>query len=323
MNFSNRDFDYTDHDLYAFLGQQESQKIHWGNAWENELVALFDADTGHAAGATLPWSDTHDRIRFRPQEITIHAGQNGSYKSMVTGQMAMWFALQNEPAGIMSFEMPVPVTQRRMCQQAAGSPTPPTDFVRRWSRWNDKHLAYYDHLDTSPSNRVLGAVFYMAKDLGCKHILIDSLTKCGLPYGERGAEKAFIDALCATAKVFNIHIHLVCHVRKPGTGDDSKIPTKWDVRGAGELTDLVDNVIIHWTDKKKSQLKRKQAAGGKLTEAEQDYMQRPDQRFIVEKQRHGEYEGTIGLEMHPSLQFNKGRMLNFPLPSAERMQAIQ
>lgn len=322
MNFSDQDFNYTDKDLLAFLGQQESQKIHWGDHWLDELLDRFSQGT-KLTGAKLPWSDTFEKIRFRPGEVTIHAGMNGHFKSVVTGQLAMWFALQGEPAGIMSFEMPVQVTQQRMCQQAAGSKSPSPDFVRRWSAWNHKHLAYYDHLDTSPSSRVLGAVFYMAKDLGCRHIVIDSLTKCGLPYGERGAEKYFIDALCATAKVFEIHIHLVCHVRKPSGEGMAKIPTKWDVRGAGELTDLVDNVIIHWADKRKNELRRKQQSNITLSESEQEYLLRPDQRLIVEKQRHDAYEGTIGLEMHESLQFNRGRLLDFPLPRGDLLQAIQ
>lgn len=322
MIFSNRDFDYTDQDLIAFLGQQESQKIRWGNEWESELIEQFSRGENQT-GAKLPWPGCEDKIRFRPSEITIHAGQNGSYKSMLTGQLAMWFALQGEPAGIMSFEMPVPVTQQRMCCQAAGSTDPSVDFIRRWSRWNHLRMSYYDHLDTSPSNRVLGAVFYMAKDLGCKHIVIDSLTKCGLPYGERGAEKAFIDALCATAKVFAIHIHLVCHVRKPQSDGKVRIPTKWDVRGAGELTDLVDNVIIHWTDERKHELLRKQASGITLSVADTEYLQRPSQRFIVEKQRHGKYQGTIGLEMHESLQFNRGRMLDFPLPKPDLFEVAK
>lgn len=322
MNFSNSDFNYTDRDLLAFLGQQESQKIHWGDHWHDELLEQFEQGT-KLVGAKLPWSDTHEKIRFRPQEVTIHAGQNGHFKSMVTGQMAMWFAAQGEPVGIMSFEMPVKVTQQRMCQQASGSRTPARDFIKRWLAWNNQHLAYYDHLDTRPSNRVLGAVFYMAKDLGCKHILIDSLTKCGLPYGERGAEKYFIDALCATAKVFDIHIHLVCHVRKPDSQGDARIPTKWDVRGAGELTDLVDNVIIHWSDKRKAEILRKGNSGISLSEKDQEYLMRPDQRMVVEKQRHGAYEGTIGLEMHDSLQFHKGRLLDFPLPKGDLLEQAQ
>jgi twinkle protein len=302
---------YNDETLLEFLGQQESQNIAWGDAYTDELLDYF-SNGQVMTGAKLPWAKTHDLIRFRPGEVTIHAGMNGHRKSMVCGQMMEWFALEGEPGGIMSFEMPVRDTQKRMCQQAAGSNDPSPGFIRDWAQWNHLNLAYYDKLDTTPSGRVLGALYFMAGAWGCKHILIDSLTKCGLPYGERGAEKDFIDALCATAKVFQIHIHLVCHVRKPEKRGEEHIPTKFDVRGAGELTDLVHNVIIHWADKKKVALQQIHAANKTLSQKEMEYLEkRPDQRLVVAKQRNGEFEGTVGLNFGNGLQFNEGRQLPF------------
>ena len=310
MNFNDSQVSYTKQDLITFLGDQESQNIRWGNEYTEELLDHFENDQV-LTGAKLPWAKTHELIRFRPGEVSIHAGMNGHRKSMITGQLMMWFAAQGESAGIASFEMPVKDTQKRMCQQAAGTPYPTPGFIRDWANWNFQNLAYFDKLDTTSSSRVLGAVFYMAKEMGCRHILIDSLTKCGLPYGERGAEKDFIDALCATAKAFQIHIHLVCHVRKPAAQGEEYIPNKFDVRGAGELTDLVHNVFIHWANKKKARLITKRDSGIRLTEAEAGYVEKQfDQRFIVEKQRNGEFEGTIGLSFGAGLQFNEGR----PLP---------
>lgn len=307
---------YTDKDLLEFLGEQESQDIHWGDKFEDALVDHVQRGPDRS-GAHMPWAKTHEHVRLRPGEVTVWAGMNGHHKSMILGQVMEWVALKdNQPCGIMSFEMPVPDTMKRMCQQAAGSMSPSEDFIRRWARWNHRHIAYYDKLDTTASDRVLGAIFHMAKDLGCKHIMIDSLTKCGLPYGERGAEKDFIDALCATAKVFQIHIHLVCHVRKPHSGGEEYKPTKFDVRGAGELTDLVHNVIICWADKKRLKLK---TARRTLTPDEKKYMdENPDQRLIVAKQRNGAYEGTIALHMHDCLQFSgDNRLVPFDLPMIE------
>jgi len=315
MNFQQFDeHQYSDKTLLEFLGQQESQNIAWGDAYTDELLDYFC--NGQAlTGAKLPWPKTHDLIRFRPGEVTIHAGMNGHRKSMACGQIMQWFALNGEPCGIMSFEMPVRDTQKRMCQQAAGSNDPAHSFIRDWANWNHLNLCYYDKLDTTQSGRVLGALYFMAGAWGCKHILIDSLTKCGLPYGERGAEKAFIDALCATAKAFQIHIHLVCHVRKPELRGEEHIPTKFDVRGAGELTDLVHNVIIHWADKKKIRLQHTRTAGNSLSSQDAEYVDKHlDQRFVVVKQRNGEFEGTIGLNFGKGLQFNEGRQLPFHFP---------
>jgi twinkle protein len=322
LNFQQFDeHKYNDRTLLEFLGRQESQNIAWGDAYTDELLDYFRHQQV-LTGAKLPWAKTHDRIRFRPGEVTIHAGMNGHRKSMVCGQIMQWFALQGEPAGIMSFEMPVRDTQKRMCQQAAGSYDPTENFIRDWAQWNHRTLAYYDKLDTIPSARVLGALYFMAQEWRCKHILIDSLTKCGLPYGERGAEKDFIDALCATAKAFQIHIHLVCHVRKPEKMGEAHIPTKFDVRGAGELTDLVDNVIIHWADKKKIALQQLRKANKRLEPKEVEYLEnRPDQRLVVAKQRNGEYEGSVGLHFGIGLQFNEGRQLPFQFPRGKERVA--
>lgn len=290
---------YTDKDLLEFLGQQESQYVAWGSEFADDVTQHILTPAG-ATGARMPWAKTHENFRFRQGEVTIWAGMNGHHKSMLLGQVLQWIAEGGERVGLMSFEMPVRDTMKRMCQQAAGTLAPSESYVRRWAAWNHERICYYDKLDTTPSEKVLGTIFHMAKDLGVKHIAIDSLTKCGLPYGERGAEKDFIDALCATAKVFGIHIHLVCHVRKPSSGGEEYIPTKFDVRGAGELTDLVHNVLICWADKKKLQLKQ---ARRPLDQRETEYLDRPDQRLIVAKQRNGAYEGTIGLWMQECLQF--------------------
>lgn len=314
MNVHDSHVNYTDRDLLEFLAKQQAQDVRWGSDFEQQLLDTLDP-AARPVGASLPWSECADLIRFRPSELSIHAGMNGHHKSMVTGQLLQWFALQGERVGIMSFEMPVADTMRRMCQQAAGSPAPSREFVQQWAVWCHDRIAFYDKLDTTPAAQVLGVVFHMAKVLGCRHILIDSLTNCGLPYGERGEEKRFAEALCATAKAFGIHVHLVVHVRKPSQAGEEHIPSKFDIRGAGEITDLAHNVVIHWADKRRAELKRKQDAGRKLSEKEAEYLeQRTDQRLIVAKQRNGAFEGPIGLNFHDSLQFYRGRLLRPEFP---------
>jgi twinkle protein len=313
MNIPNDKYD--DKELLEFLGQQESQDINWGDHYAGELAERLE--TGKLlTGAILPWGKTHNLIRFREGEVTIWAGMNGHKKSMLLGQVMMWFAL-SQRVGVMSFEMPVIDTMQRLVYQAAGC-VPSIDFGKQWSEWNHERICYYDQLDTVPAERVLGVIFYMANYLGCKHIKVDSLTKCGLPSGDRDAEKRFIDTLSATAKALNIHIHLVAHVRKPHQGGEAYQPTKFDIRGAGELTDLVDNVIIVWKDKKLEGIKQKEQRGGILTPDEKTYFdENPDQRLICAKQRRGEWEGNIGLWFHtPSLQFtpdatNRAMPFNF------------
>ena len=306
---------YDDKELLAFLGQQESTDILWGDN-HSDLLQERMANGHILRGAKLPWANTHELIRFPGGKVTLWAGMNGHRKSMLASQVLMWFA-QTERVGIASFEMPIVDTMERLVYQASGC-VPSAHFAKLWSAWNHERICYYDQLDTVPSERVLGSIYYMANVMGCKHILIDSLTKCGLPSGDLGAEKRFMDTIAATAKALQIHIHIVCHVRKPSQGGEAYRPTKFDVRGAGELTDLVDNLFIVWKDKKREALKRKMVAGVKFTEDEKTYYDKnPDQRLICEKQRGGRWEGQIALWFDDrSLQFipnDSGRPLPFDI----------
>ena len=55
-------------------------------------------------------------------------------------------------------------------------------------------------------------------------------------------QKDFVDALCTIAQDTGLHIHLVCHMRKGENEDAARL--KFDIKGAGEITDLVDNILI-------------------------------------------------------------------------------
>jgi twinkle protein len=116
--------------------------------------------------------------------------------------------------------------------------------------------------------------------------------KCGIAEDDYNGQKRFLDELTAIARDKKIHIHLVHHSRK--LADENSPPGKMDAKGTGAITDLVDNCVTTWRNKKKEVL----AAQGKESETD------PDALMIIDKQRHGEWEGRIALWYHkPSQQF--------------------
>ena len=98
-------------------------------------------------------------------------------------------------------------------------------------------------------------------------------------------------------KQHGVHVHVVVHIRK--LDDEGKIPGKFDIKGTGGLTDMVDNVLIIWRNKKKEKLLR---AG---TDEEKDKVKdQPDAYLSVVKQRKTGNEPTFSLWFHsPSCQF--------------------
>jgi twinkle protein len=82
-----------------------------------------------------------------------------------------------------------------------------------------------------------------------------------------------------------VHIHLVTHCRKPQ--DETKPPTKYDLRGAAAISDQAHNVITVWANKAK---KAKLEEGG-----DPGLLNDPDALLTVEKQRNGRWEGRAKL----------------------------
>ncbi len=136
-------------------------------------------------------------------------------------------------------------------------------------------------------------VRYCAKEKGITHFFVDSLMKCVAGEDDYNGQKRFVDELTSIARDYGIHIHLVHHIRKPA--DESHKPGKYDYKGTGAITDQVDNVISVWRNKPKE----KKRDEGKPVEDKE-----PDALLICDKQRNGEWEGSIGLWFHKdSMQY--------------------
>lgn len=259
----------------------------------------------------MPWGKTHQLIQFRPGEVTVWGGPNGSGKSLVTGQVALSLCAQDEKVCIASFEMKPTKTMERMGRQwtqyslndnvVLSDPDLRRQCIDNWEQfrdWTDAKLWLYDQQGTVQWQKVCAVARYCAKELGITQFFLDSLMKCVASEDDYNGQKAFVDELCSIARDENIHIHLIHHVKKPPTEDH--LPSKYDFKGSGSITDQPDNVIAVWRNKKKERAKGSARA---LVESS------PDAMLIVDKQRNGEgWEGNIGLWFHrQSNQFVAGR----------------
>ncbi|PHS70672.1 MAG: AAA family ATPase [Methylophaga sp.] len=283
-----------DKDFLDFLSVQESQNIV--PAYDFTELAVQSFEEGEAmAGLQLPWPKTHERFQLRKGEVTLWAGINGHGKSQLLGQICA-LTLPVSKWLVASLEMPVRATLHRMVRQMAGFANPSKTHIESLMKTTDGQLWIYDQLDTIPADRIIAMIHYAATKLGIENIILDSLVKCGLGVDDYNAQKKFVDKLCWAAKTHNIHIHLVHHVRK--SEREGKVPDKFDIKGAGEITDLVDNVCIIHRNKDKE---------AKIREGKQFDKLEPDTSLIVAKQRHAGIEDRFALYFHPdSQQFLSG-----------------
>lgn len=252
----------------------------------------------------LPWEKTKNMFDFRPGEVTVWSGQNGHGKSLLTSQVALALIGQDQKVCIASFEMKPVTTLKRMVRQYIGmNPFSEefsgagvealTELYDEFGGWIEKWLWFYDQQGSAQTETVLGMVKYCASELKINHIFIDSLMKCVKGEDDYNGQKYFVDTLCAIARDYNCHIHLVHHLRKPK--DEFEVPDKHDNKGSGSITDQPDNIMLVWRNKRKEDdMKSKGNKSNHMTE--------PDARLLCRKQRNGEHEPSIALWYHADSQ---------------------
>tara|TARA_R110002074_G_scaffold123009_5_gene258162 strand:+ start:1196 stop:2149 length:954 start_codon:yes stop_codon:yes gene_type:complete len=296
-----------DYDEYVeLLGSLESQDLKSSGHWRDELIEYNSTD--HIAyGDKLPFPKSFDLFRYRPSEMTLVTGYNGSKKSMILGQIMLHLA-KTRKVCICSLEMQPTVTLHRMLMQAAGAQQgrPSDEFVQRFMDWAQDRIYIFDALDTLPPERIIGFIQYATKELGCEHVVLDSLSKIALKYDDYNQQNEFINKMQYIVKRNQAHLHIVTHVKKPMHDDESITPSRYSIRGAGSLSDMADNVIIIQPNRKRETLKEI-ATMRDLDEKQQDYLAKSyDHQIVIAKQRHGAWEGNLNFYFHSnSLQLTE------------------
>jgi twinkle protein len=297
-------------DFGAYVATTEgTERVRAAKDYVDEMALRLGEGRAAESGDALPWIDK-ERFAFRPGELTIWAGVNGHGKSMMSGMAAVQLMAQRKRCCLASLEMRPERTLERMLRQWTGY-NPGSEWARGGEavavlRGLYKDFAMqavgtlwlYDQQGTVKSDTMIGVARYCGEKLGMQHLFIDSLMKCVRGADDYNAQKDFVDALCAAAKDYGMHIHLVHHIRK--LENELKVPGKMDIKGAGEITDQADNVLLVWRNKTPVD-KRKDGD--------------PDCLLICDKQRNGSgWEGAVKLWFdHESRQYTeaRGAAINF------------
>lgn len=275
-----------DIDFNAYRKEPETHKVRPASDFLQETIAAFYPAPNMAKPPRPLWDKAKGRIDFRPGEVSLWAGVNGHGKSMMLSQVTLDLLLQDEKALVLSFEMKPVRQMQRMSRQAYAGDEPPSSFLSTFHQWTDGRLWMYDHNGSIQWTQVMAVMRYASDKFGITQFIVDSLMKCVKGDDDYNAQKDFVNELCAFAQARQVHVHLVHHVRK-GESED-KAPGKFDVKGAGAITDQVDNAFIVWRNKK----------------AERGDTKDPTAMLKCDKQRNGEWEGMLGFWFHQdSMQY--------------------
>ena len=243
------------------------------------------------------WRNLAKDFVYRDAEVTLWAGINGHGKSQVVGQMMLDLLMQGEKVCLASLEMSPTRTMARMARQAWGGDQPGIDYLKQFGKFTDDKLWIYDHVGSSNPRTMLAVIRFVIDKFQVKHFVVDNLMKVIAGEDDYNAQKDFVNGLCTIAHDTGCHIHLVLHVKKGRNEQDQ--PGKFDIKGSGAITDLVDNVFIVWRNKGKEDSFR----SGDMARIDE-----PDATLKLEKQRNGETEGSYFFWFDPqSFQYLESR----------------
>lgn len=284
--------DTIDFQAYA-RGGDTSAKVRPASSFREALHREFVPRISGARASEMFSTKLAGKLEFRPGEVTAWAGYNGHRKSMFTSQLMLDLCVQREPVLGMSLEMVPARTLRRMTQQAAGMAVPASSFIDHFSHWTDGRLWIFDHMGRFAPDQAIAVCNYFAQELGGRHVFIDSMMMVCRSEESLDEQKQFVTDAVQLAQETGLHVHIVAHMKKPPAGDESKPPTKYDIRGSAAISDQCANVVTIWAN-----MKRKKALEAMISKP--DVLEEPDAIVSVEKQRNGAFEGQLKQWFDPS-----------------------
>ncbi len=302
-------------DMLKFLAEAkaiEMDEIKRPNDYIDEIIEYHTTDYSKQGWETpwypaLPW-------RVRKGEFTVLSGFSGSGKTAALQHLSVHLVQQGVKLMISSLEIKPGMTLGAMTRTALGRRGSATE-ARGCTNWLQDSVYVHDLIGTATKERLLHAMNYARKRHGIDVFIIDSLFKCGLDPSDFGAQRAFADEMTSFCNNTGAHVILVAHARKNQSGNELHPPSKADVSGSSDITNAAFNVIIWFRNKlKKMKLDEAKNANPPNTEEISKWMDQPDGKAILDKQRFGEgEEAMVPIWFVPdSMQFHTTRMTNRP-----------
>jgi len=235
-------------DLSKYMEPSAKHNIRTVDHYKNGVIEHFIGENVKY-GRDLPFKSLHGKFQLRENEMTVWVGYKGHGKSAVISQVFVHVMEYNEPCFVISPEFTPVQLLLRMIFQRIKRRDPIAQELQDWFDWAVKRLWLYDQQASIKPDDVAPLCRYVCEEYGVKHILIDSLMKCGIAPDDYSRQKLFVDQVQNVAHNYPVHIHLVAHAKK--AKDDSAIPGIHDIKGGSEIGDLVENVVAVWRNKPK------------------------------------------------------------------------
>jgi len=267
----------------------DPEGLHRPSAYADRVEKLFWPEPGVRLGYSTPYGKLNGKLWFRPGDMTLWTGASGAGKSQVICDCIPQWIKEGGRTCVASFEMPPAQTLRRLVKQAGNVDRPTQSYLRRTLAFLDEGLLIYEKVGKSGVGPLLEIFDYARAKYGCDVFVVDSLLRLGIASDDYAGQEKAVFALVDWTVKHGVHTHLVAHARKGERGGGP--PEIEDVKGASEIGANAANILSFWRNRDHED--RLAKAKTEAERAELD--EKPGVVMNVAKQRHGDFEGKIGL----------------------------
>ena len=268
--------------------------------YADAVVGLFWPKPGEHVGYSTPYGKLHDKLFFRPGEVTIWTGDTGHGKSQILSDCEPHWIKQGSRLCKSSLEMKPAYSLKRSCKQVVNTDRPTEAAIRAALNWLDGGLWIYDQVGKAKVDQLLEIFDYARARYGCDQFIIDSLMRMGVAGDDYNTQEAVIYRVVNWAVEHDVHVHMVCHAKKGAK--DRGPPDSDDIKGTMEIGGNAANICSIWRNRKledkitAAQLLSEQGASQKSGEKPLSELEKqPGVVLNVAKQRNGDWEGKVGL----------------------------
>jgi twinkle protein len=246
-------------------------------------------------GILTPWAKVNSEWCLGWNELTLVNGINAHGKSELVNQIMLNATFeQGHSAFVSSMEIPHHLLNRRLIKQATATNNPARELAEKCIYEFDEKIWYANQTEGFNQNKLLEVMTYAYKRYETRIFIVDSLMKCGIGEDDYSGQKLFVEKLCDFKNLYPVHVLLVVHPRKGQT--EEGIPGKMDVAGAGGITNLADNLLTVWRNKKRERVVKKRNSNIELSDDELNLIENsPGVMLALQKDRNGGNEQSFGL----------------------------
>ena len=267
--------------------QIDIDEIKKPDSFKKDVLEHYEMDPA-LQGWDTPWTPDLP-WRVRGGEFTIMTGYSGHGKTQGLNQLMLHLIQQGVTVMDASLEIRPGLTLYYMTRCAMGKKHATREEAEACVDWINESMFFLDCIGVVSVKRLLHAMEYARKRHGVQVFVIDSLFKCGLSSEDYGAQREFADQMTTFCNNTGASVILVAHSRKSQNGNELNAPSKADVSGSSDLTNAAFNVVVFWRNKMKKR-KLDDARHNEDTETISQWIDQPDGKIIIDKQRFGEGE---------------------------------